>query len=237
WSVILWSSTTLATGFATTPEMVLGLRALLGLTQCVFVPAGLAAVASVHTGTTRSKAFAIWGTAQLAGIVMGGWYGGFVAERLNWRWVFWMVGAFGVIYGFILGPVIRRLLPLEKRGHKRSSQHQGPSGSANPLDLFQTPTFSLFAVSFFIFCAMLWVIYTWLPTFFVEKFAFSLTSAGLTATLSVQVTTALGLLAGGVVADKLVGRFKEARMMILVVGMVGSAPCMQLLANAPSSTL
>ena len=147
WSVILWSLTTLATGFATTPEMVLGLRALLGLTQCVFVPAGLAAIASVHSGTTRSKAFAIWGTAQLAGIVMGGWYGGFVAERLDWRWVFWLIGAFGVIYGFILGPVIRRLLPSEKREHKGSSQHQGPSRSANPLNLFQTPTFSLFAVS------------------------------------------------------------------------------------------
>jgi nitrate/nitrite transporter NarK len=60
----------------------------------------------------------------------------------------------------------------------------------------------LFALSFFVFCAMLWVIYAWLPTFFVEKFAYSLTSAGLTATLSVQVTTALGLLAGGFAADK-----------------------------------
>ena len=55
------------------------------------VPAALAAIASVHSGTTRSKAFAIWATAQLAGIVVGGWYGGFVAERLDWRWVFWLV--------------------------------------------------------------------------------------------------------------------------------------------------
>ena len=104
-----------ATGFATTPEMVLWLRALLGITQCVFVPAALAAIASVHSETTRSKAFAIWGTAQLGGVVMGGWYGGFVAERLDWRWVFWLVGAFGVAYGFLLGPVIRRLLPSEEK--------------------------------------------------------------------------------------------------------------------------
>jgi len=227
WSVIIWSLTSVATGFATTPEIVLWLRALLGLTQCVFVPAGLAAIASVHPESTRSKAFAIWGTAQLGGVVVGGWYGGFVAERLDWRWVFWLVGAFGVGYGFVLGPVIRRLLPSEK---KASPQNSRPSESANPLNLFRTPTFCLFA--FFIFCAMLWVIYAWLPTFFVEKFKFSLTSAGLTATLSVQLTTALGLLAGGFAADKLIGRFKEARIWILILGMIGTAPCLYLLANA-----
>ena len=105
WSVIIWSLTSIATGFATTPEMVLGLRALLGITQCVFVPAALAAIASVHSETTRSKAFAIWGTGQLSGVVLGGWYGGFVAERLDWRWVFWLVGAFGVAYGFLVGPL------------------------------------------------------------------------------------------------------------------------------------
>ena len=235
WSVILWSLTTVATGFATTPELVLGLRGLLGITQCVFVPAALAAIASVHSGTTRSKAFAIWGTAQLGGVVMGGWYGGFVAERLDWRWVFWLVGAFGVVYGFILGPVIRRLLPPQEKERASSSQSLRPSGSTNPLNLFRTPTFSLFAVSFFIFCAMLWLIYAWLPTFFVEKFAFSLTSAGLTATLSVQVTTALGLLAGGFLADKFIGRFKAARIWIIVLGMLGTAPCLHLLANAPTS--
>src|SRR4029453_9625284 len=231
WSVIIWSLTSVATGFATTPEMVLWLRALLGVTQCVSVPAALAAIASVHSETTRSKAFAIWGTAQLGGVVMGGWYGGFVAERLDWRWVFWLVGAFGVAHGFILGPVIRLLVPSERA---ESSQSPRPPGSANPLNLFRTPTFCLFALAFFIFCAMLWVIYAWLPTFFVEKFAYSLTSAGLTATVSVQVPPALGLLAGGVVADKLIGRFKEARIWILNLGMLVTAPCLYLLANAPT---
>ena len=235
WSVIIWSLTSVATGFATTPEMVLGLRALLGITQCVFVPAALAAIAAVHSETTRSKAFAIWGTGQLSGVVLGGWYGGFVAEQLDWRWVFWLVGAFGVAYGFLLGPVIRRLSPSENRERGEPSQGVRPSGSRNPLNLFRTPTFSLFALSFFIFCAMLWVIYAWLPTFFVEKFAFSLTSAGLAATLSVQVTTALGLLAGGFVADKLITRFKEARIWILIAGMLGTAPCLHLLVNAPTS--
>ncbi len=232
WSVVLWSLVTLATGFATSPEMVLGLRALLGATQCVFVPAALAAIASVHSDTTRSKAFAIWATAQLAGIVVGGWYGGFVAERLDWRWVFWLVGGIGVVYGFGLGPVISRLVPAGKTKETRRSGTQRSSPSANPLNLFRTPTFALCSVSFFIFCAMLWVIYAWLPTFFIEKFALSLSQAGLTATLSVQVTTALGLLLGGFAADRVVVHTAAARIWLLIVGMLGAAPCLHFLATA-----
>jgi MFS family permease len=224
------SLTSVATGFTATPEMVLSLRALLGIAR-VFVPAALAPIASVIQKRRVPKRLQS-GHRTAGRVVMGGWYGGFVAERLDWRWVFWLVGAFGVAYGFFLGPVIRRLLPSEKNV---SSQNPRSVGSANPLNLFRTPTFCLFAVAFFIFCAMLWVIYAWLPTFFVEKFAYSLTSAGLTATLSVQLTTALGLLAGGFAADKLIGRFKEARIWILILGMLGTAPCLYLLANAPTA--
>jgi MFS transporter, Spinster family, sphingosine-1-phosphate transporter len=232
WSVVVWSLTTLATGFAISAEMVLGLRALLGATQCVFVPAALAAIASVHPGTTRSKAFAIWGTAQLTGIVVGGWYGGFVAEQLDWRWVFWLVGGIGVVYGFGLRPVISRLLPSAKAVEAHRSGKEHLSLSVNPLNLFRTPTFAMCSVSFFVFCAMLWVIYAWLPTFFIEKFALSLSQAGLTATLSVQVTTALGLLLGGFAADRLVVHFAAARIWLLIAGMLGAAPCLHLLATA-----
>jgi MFS family permease len=235
WSVVLWSVVTLATGFATSPELVLGLRALLGAAQCVFVPAALAAIASVHPGTTRSKALAIWGTAQLAGIVVGGWYGGFIAERLDWRWVFWLIGGIGVIYGFGLRPVIRRLLPREKTKEHHLAASRQLSVSANPLNVFTIPTFALCATSFFIFCAMLWVIYAWLPTFFIEKFALSLSRAGLIATLSVQVTTAMGLLLGGFVADRWVVHSATARIWLLIVGTVGSGPCLHLLATAPTS--
>lgn len=234
WSVVVWSLATILTGFANSPEVVLGSRALLGITQCVFVPAALAAIASVHAGTTRSRAIAIWGTAQLAGIVVGGWYGGFVAERLDWRWVFWLVGGIGVLYGLGLRPVIRRLLPAEKSEKRQAAGNELSSVSANPLSLFGIPTFALCSSSFFIFCAMLWMIYAWLPTFFVEKFALSLSEAGLSATLSVQVTTALGLLLGGFAADKMIVHSKASRIWLLIVGMVGAAPCLHFLATASS---
>ncbi|MCI0620838.1 MAG: MFS transporter [Acidobacteria bacterium] len=234
WSVVVWSLVTVVTGFATSPEWVLASRALLGATQCIFVPAALAAIASVHPGTTRSKAVAIWGTAQLAGIVVGGWYGGFVAEQLDWRWVFWLVGGIGVVYGLGLRRVISRLLPAQKAEERRLAGNDHSSVSANPLNLFGIATFALCSISFFILCAMLWVIYAWLPTFFVEKFALSLSQAGLSATLSVQVTTALGLLMGGFAADRMIVQTKAARIWLLIVGMVGAAPCLHFLATASS---
>jgi MFS family permease len=233
WSVVIWSLTIVATGFATSPEMMLGLRALLGATQCVFVPASLAAIASVHPGTTRSRALAFFATAQLTGIVVGGWYGGFVAERLDWRWVFWLVGGFGVFYGFGLQPVINRLLPAgrsKEPGVSRADSSFSPS--VNPLNLFAIPTFALCSVSFFVLCAMLWILYAWLPTFFVEKFQLSLSQAGLRATFFVQFPTAVGLVLGGFLADRLVVSLKTGRVWLLVIGMTGAAPALHLLASA-----
>jgi MFS family permease len=235
WSVVLWSFTVLATGFVNSPGWVLALRATLGATQCAFVPTALAAIASAHPDSTKSKALALFGTAQLAGIVFGGWYGGFVAERLNWRWVFLLAGSAGVLYGVGLKPVLDRLLPSNKRAEPRGASDQSPSRSrTNPLTLFAIPTFSLFSVAFFVLCAMLWMIYTWLPSFFTEKFGLSLPQAGLTATLSVQVSTAVGLLLGGIIADKLVLRLKSGRAWLLIVGMLGAAPCLHFLAYAPT---
>jgi len=77
-----------------------------------------------------------------------------------------------------------------------------------------------------------------LPTFFIEKFALSLSRAGLTATLSVQVTTAMGLLLGGFAADRLVVHSAAARIWLLIVGMLGAAPCLHFLgtASGPGAT-
>jgi MFS family permease len=235
WSVVLWSMTVLATGFVNAPGWVLALRATLGATQCAFVPTALAAIASAHPDSTKSKALALFGTAQLAGIVLGGWYGGFVAERLNWRWVFLLAGSGGILYGFGIKPILDRLLPSGGRVDlSGASDRWSPHSSANPLALFGIPTFSLFSVAFFVICAMLWMIYTWLPSFFTEKFGLSLSQAGLTATLSVQVSTAIGLLLGGVIADKLVLRLKAGRAWLLIVSMLGAAPCLHFLAYAPT---
>ena len=71
-SLLLWSLATLGTGLSTSAPAFLFWRAVMGVTESLYVPAALATIAVLHPGMTRSKALAIHSTAQFAGIVAGG---------------------------------------------------------------------------------------------------------------------------------------------------------------------
>ena len=57
----------------------------MGVTESLYFPAALGIIAVFHPGPTRSRALGIHQTAQFAGIILGGWYGGWAAEHIGWR--------------------------------------------------------------------------------------------------------------------------------------------------------
>ncbi len=81
---------------------------------------------------------------------------------------------------------------------------------------------------------VLYLLYTWLPTFFYEKFSLSLAEAGFTATVYLQSATSVGLLSGGALADWLYLRTKATRFWIISAGLFLTAPCLHLVGNSDS---
>ncbi|MEO8130627.1 MAG: MFS transporter, partial [Bryobacteraceae bacterium] len=75
-SLALWSVATLGTSASHSVTAFLIWRAVMGVTESVYVPAALSLIASLHGPETRSRALGIHMTAQIAGIAAGGWYGG-----------------------------------------------------------------------------------------------------------------------------------------------------------------
>src|SRR6185436_20177248 len=63
-SLVLWSLATLGTGLSTSATSLLAWRAVVGVTESLYVPAALATIAMLHPGSTRSKALAIHSSAQ-----------------------------------------------------------------------------------------------------------------------------------------------------------------------------
>ena len=55
-SLAVWSSVTLAMGYTTNFDQLYALRALMGVSEALYIPAGLALIADYHRGTTRSLA-------------------------------------------------------------------------------------------------------------------------------------------------------------------------------------
>ncbi|MFI6036639.1 MFS transporter [Streptomyces sp. NPDC051315] len=75
--------------YATTPEMLIAARALLGVAGATLMPATLALIRNLfHDPRERSLAIGIWGATASAGTAVGPIVGGFLLEHFWWGSVF-----------------------------------------------------------------------------------------------------------------------------------------------------
>ena len=84
-SLSIWSLVTVATGWVRSGAEMLSLRAAMGVSESLFMPTAMALTASAFAPTLRSRAIAVLTTAQVAGTVAGSWFGGWMADRGEWR--------------------------------------------------------------------------------------------------------------------------------------------------------
>jgi len=194
----------------------------------LFVPAAVALLANAHRPENRSRAFAVYGTGQLAGIVVGGWYGGFIAQEFQWRLAFYSLGAAGIVYCI---PYFRFLNSFSEEARVETKK----SGAALAVTaLARIPSYLVLCFVSSVFNLTLWVLYTWLPDFLYEKFSLTLAGAGYTATVYLQTASLVGTLAGGVLADYLYRRTNRARFWLIAIGVLLCAPCVHLIGNCDS---
>ncbi|MEU3276950.1 MFS transporter [Streptomyces antibioticus] len=75
--------------YATTPEMMIAARALLGVAGATLMPATLALIRNIfHDPRERSLAVGVWGATASAGTAVGPIVGGFLLEHFWWGAVF-----------------------------------------------------------------------------------------------------------------------------------------------------
>jgi len=68
------------------------------------------------------------------------------------------------------------------------------------------------------------MLYAWLPNFIYERYHLSMTESGFTATVYLQVSSAVGVLTGGALADWLVRRVPYGRYCVTSLGLITCAP-------------
>jgi MFS family permease len=218
-SLLSWSVVTFLTGVANSPTAILICRGLMGITEAFFVPAAVSIIASVHDAKNRSLAIGLLFTAQLAGLVVGGWVGGYMAQAYEWRIAFYVLGVFGAVYAIPYYLFLRQI----DSGHNPEPPLQKVRRS-HWMHLLRTPTYVCLCLTFPTYTALLWLLYTWLPTLLFEKFHLNLGDAGLTATGYLQIATLVGLVVGGFAADRLCRWTQAGRFWLLSFGMMFSAP-------------
>jgi predicted MFS family arabinose efflux permease len=227
-SLSLWSLVTVATGLSVSAFMLLGLRAAMGISESLFMPTAIALTAGAYPPALRSRAVSLLTTAQIAGTVGGSWFGGWMADRGQWRGAFFALGGVGLLYAV---PYFWFLRSIPDSGSAEPAKDQAP---VSPFALLRVSTFLLLCAVFPVFVFGLWLLYGWLPAFLHDKFALSQAEAAYNATVFVQATTAVGLLGGGRLADALYKQTRAARLWLMCASLLLCAPCLHALGNSVS---
>ncbi len=216
-SLVLFSLATIGCSTAGSASAFLTWRASIGITEALYYPAAVGLIASFHTSAARSRALGIHQSAQFAGLVVGGWYGGWMADHVNWRAGFAVAGGVGLVYAAILAWRLPR--PGERTTVTTASSFSSAIGA-----LAGSSCYLALCAAFFAFCSMLWVFYAWYPSHLYERFHLSMTESGFSATIYVQIACGLGVLVGGALADRLIRKHPAARLYIAAAGILASAP-------------
>lgn len=230
-SLAIWSAVTLATGLATSALMLLALRAAMGISESLYMPAAIALTANATPVEKRSRAVSILTTAQIAGTVAGAWFGGWMAGRGQWRGAFFCLGVVGIVYAVPYFAFLKRLGAVDQATPPQSGGARGGLAS-----LAVVPTYRVLCFAFPVFVFGLWMLYSWMPAYLQEKFDLSLADAGFHASVYLQAGSLAGLFLGGSLADRLTRTTKAARLWLLVASLALCAPCLHMIGAGTSLT-
>ena len=229
-SLGVWSAVTLLMGFCTSYHQILWLRALMGVSEALYIPAGLSLIADYHEGKSRSFAIGIHMTGLYLGQAAGG-FGATFAATFSWQETFHWFGIIGVAYAFIL-----ILLLHEKR--------ESSDRTANVSETLRTAkipvlkgfgmifsNIAFWAILFFFASTSLpgWATKNWLPTLFSEGLGIPMASAGPISTITIAVSSFIGILIGGPLSDKWVRRNLKGRIYTSAIGLALMIPSLVLL--------
>ncbi len=237
-SLFVWSGVTLAMGYAKTFDQLYVLRAIMGVSEAFYMPAGLALIADYHQGKTRSIAIGI----HLSGVYLGQAFGGFgatIASASSWQWTFHSFGFLGVAYSLVL-----MLLLKEKKGYDvdavSASSTSGVDFKQSWKGLGILFTNIAFWVILFNFSAPSfpgWAVKNWLPTLFSDALHLDMADAGPIATITTAISSLIGVLLGGYLSDVWVQKNLKGRIYTGIIGMALTIPALFLLGYGSSFEL
>ena len=224
-SLFVWSGVTFAMGYATTFNQLYWLRAIMGVSEALYIPAGLALIADYHSDKTRSLAIGIHMTGLYMGQALGG-FGATIAAQFSWQEAFHSFGIIGIVYSLIL------ILFLKEKRDTRSSEKTiiEKSSLFKGLGILFT-NISFWIILFYFAIPSLpgWGVKNWLPTLFSENLDIDMAKAGPLSTITIAASSFIGVIFGGVLSDKWVQKNLRGRIYTSAIGLGLTIPALMLI--------
>jgi len=228
-SLFVWSGVTFLMGYAETFDQIYWLRAIMGVSEALYIPAGLSLIADFHSPKTRSLAIGIHMTGLYMGQALGG-FGATIADKFSWQSTFHWFGIAGIVYSFILILFLR-----EKKVDDDEMVSDKIIISAKP-SLFKGLWLLFTNISFWIILFYFavpslpgWAAKNWLPTLFAQNLNIPMATAGPLSTITIAASSFLGVIFGGILSDKWVQKNIKGRIYTSAIGLALTIPSLLLL--------
>src|SRR5438876_2555783 len=230
--VTIWSIATLVTGFSRNFAQLFLSRAVLGIGEASYYPAGTSLLSDYFPKEQRGRVMSVWGAGSTLGIAVGFAGGGFIAERFGWRSAFFFAAVPGLLFALLafglrepLRGSAERIGPAVKKTYDASL--------ANFLALLRIPTLRATIgaqpLLYFVLASNAF----WLPLVLNRRFNLSVGRAGLLAGVVLVLGGLIGTLAGGWIADRRALKNPAGHLEVGIAGFLGGAVFITIALLAP----
>ena len=231
-SLFVWSGVTWLMGYASNFQELYILRAVMGISEALYIPSALSLIADWHEGKSRSLAIGIHMTGLYVGQAVGG-FGATIAATFSWNATFQWFGIIGIAYSVILAMLLHDR-PKAPSAKTEKAPTEATKGKKENLWSGLSIVFSTWAfwVILFYFAAPSlpgWATKNWLPTLFAENLGIPMAEAGPISTITIAASSFIGVIAGGVLSDKWVMRNIRGRIYTSAIGLGMTVPALVLL--------
>ena len=235
-SLFVWSGVTFAMGYATSFSQLYVLRALMGISEALYMPTGLAMIADFHSSRTRSMAIGVHLSGNYMGQALGG-FGATIADKFSWNTAFQSFGMIGMAYAVVLIVFLREKNKSELIEETASLKNQEKVPLLKGLGvLLGNPAFWLILLLFSVPSLPGWAVKNWLPTLFADKLNIEMGQAGPLSTITTSLSSLIGVIIGGYLSDRWVQKHLRGRIYTSIIGLVLTIPALLLIAYGTTIT-
>ena len=220
--ITVWSIMTGACGVAQNFIQLAIARVGVGVGEAGCLPAANALVSDHFPKEKRTTALGVFTLGIPIGSMIGAMAGGWIAQHLNWRSAFFMVGAPGLVIALLTVLTLRE--PPRGLADGGKAPPTAPPLTAVIKRLLSRPTALWICVAAGVSAAGTYGTITFAAAYFIRRFGFDFTHAGLAAGLISGVGAGVSVISGGLLTDRLAKTNILAFAWVPIIGLVLAVP-------------
>lgn len=229
-SLFVWSAVTFLMGYAQDFHELYWLRAIMGVSEALYIPSALSLIADWHEGKSRSLAVGVHMTGLYVGQAIGG-FGATAAAAFSWQATFHWFGIVGIAYSLVLILFLKEN-PIHNIAIKEidnAPKEKKPSIISGLSLLFTNWAFWIILIYFAAPSLPGWATKNWLPTLFADSLNIPMAEAGPISTITIAVSSFIGVILGGILSDRWVQKNIRGRIYTGAIGLGMTIPALLLL--------